>query len=98
MRRFPMGTVFLVGNGIDLLVMVPLVLTSVTGLSTLQLGPFLIPGGAAISIVAALSGRVTTVGGGCRWGCRRPPGRPGTAGSAGSPRDRPCASWLGQGP
>ncbi|WP_221358849.1 DHA2 family efflux MFS transporter permease subunit [Streptomyces beigongshangae] len=50
--------VFVAGNGIGLLVVVPLVLTNVTGLSTLQLGLFLIPGGAAISIVAALSGRV----------------------------------------
>ncbi|WP_207840012.1 DHA2 family efflux MFS transporter permease subunit [Williamsia soli] len=50
--------VFVAGNGIGLLVVVPLVLTNVAGLSTLQLGLFLIPGGAAISIVAALSGRV----------------------------------------
>lgn len=50
--------VFVAGNGIGLLVVVPLVLTNVVGLSTLQLGLFLIPGGAAISIVAALSGRV----------------------------------------
>jgi DHA2 family lincomycin resistance protein-like MFS transporter len=46
------------GNGIGLLVVMPLVLTNVIGLSTLQLGLFLLPGGAAISIVAALSGRV----------------------------------------
>ncbi|WP_369138057.1 DHA2 family efflux MFS transporter permease subunit [Modestobacter versicolor] len=50
--------VFVAGNGIGLLVVVPLVLTLVTGLSTLQLGLFLIPGGAAISIMATLSGRV----------------------------------------
>ncbi|MGK5115505.1 MFS transporter [Geodermatophilus sp. CPCC 205506] len=50
--------VFVAGNGIGLLVVLPLVLTNVTGLSTLQLGLFLIPGGAAISIVAAASGRV----------------------------------------
>lgn len=49
--------VFVAGNGIGLLVVVPLVLTNVTGLSTLQLGLFLIPGGAAISIMATLSGR-----------------------------------------
>ncbi|WP_199443570.1 MFS transporter [Umezawaea beigongshangensis] len=49
---------FVAGNGIGLLVVLPLVLTHVTGLSTLQLGLFLIPGGAAISIVAAASGRV----------------------------------------
>ncbi|WP_404200382.1 MFS transporter [Streptomyces tauricus] len=49
--------VFVAGNGIGLLVVVPLVLTNVTGLSTLQLDLFLIPGGAAISIVSALSGR-----------------------------------------
>ncbi|GIE34482.1 MFS transporter [Actinoplanes italicus] len=50
--------VFVAGNGIGLLVVLPLVLTHVTGLSTLQLGLFLLPGGAAISIVVALSGRV----------------------------------------
>jgi DHA2 family lincomycin resistance protein-like MFS transporter len=50
--------VFVAGNGIGLLVVIPLVLTNVVGLSTLQLGLFLIPGGAAISIVAILSGRV----------------------------------------
>ncbi|WP_083971630.1 DHA2 family efflux MFS transporter permease subunit [Actinoplanes awajinensis] len=50
--------VFVAGNGIGLLVVLPLVLTNVTGLSTLQLGLFLIPGGAAISIMATLSGRV----------------------------------------
>ncbi|MFC3961533.1 MFS transporter [Nocardia jiangsuensis] len=50
--------VFVAGTGIGLLIVIPLVLTNVTGLSTLQLGLFLIPGGAAISIVAALSGRV----------------------------------------
>jgi DHA2 family lincomycin resistance protein-like MFS transporter len=49
---------FVAGNGIGLLVVLPLVLTNVTGLSTLQLGLFLIPGGAAIPIVAAASGRV----------------------------------------
>jgi DHA2 family lincomycin resistance protein-like MFS transporter len=49
---------FVAGNGIGLLVVVPLVLTHVTGLSTLQLGLFLIPGGAAISVMATLSGRV----------------------------------------
>jgi DHA2 family lincomycin resistance protein-like MFS transporter len=50
--------VFVAGNGIGLLVVLPLVLTLVAGLSTLQLGLFLIPGGAAISIMATLSGRV----------------------------------------
>jgi DHA2 family lincomycin resistance protein-like MFS transporter len=50
--------VFVAGNGLGLLIVVPLVLANVTGLSTLQMGLFLIPGGAAISIVAALSGRV----------------------------------------
>ncbi|GAA2723907.1 DHA2 family efflux MFS transporter permease subunit [Cellulomonas aerilata] len=50
--------VFVAGNGIGLLVVIPLVLTNVTGLSNLQLGLFLIPGGAAISIMATLSGRV----------------------------------------
>jgi DHA2 family lincomycin resistance protein-like MFS transporter len=50
--------VFVAGNGIGLLIVVPLVLTHVTGLSTLQLGLFLIPGGAAIPVMAALSGRL----------------------------------------
>ena len=50
--------VFVAGNGIGLLVVLPLVLTNVVGLSTLQLGLFLLPGGAAISVVAVLSGRV----------------------------------------
>jgi DHA2 family lincomycin resistance protein-like MFS transporter len=49
--------VFVAGNAIGLLIVIPLVLTNVTGLSTLQLGLFLIPGGAAISVMAALSGR-----------------------------------------
>ena len=49
---------FVAGNGIGLLVVLPLVLTNVSGLSTLQLGLFLIPGGAAIPIMAAASGRV----------------------------------------
>jgi DHA2 family lincomycin resistance protein-like MFS transporter len=53
-----LGMVFVAGNGIGLVIVIPLVLTNVTGLSTLQLGLFLLPGGAAISIVAALSGRV----------------------------------------
>jgi DHA2 family lincomycin resistance protein-like MFS transporter len=46
------------GNAIGLLVVLPLVLTHVTGLSILQLGLFLVPGGAAIPICAAASGRV----------------------------------------
>ena len=50
--------IFVAGNGLGLLIVVPLVLANVIGLSTLQMGLFLIPGGAAISIVAALSGRV----------------------------------------
>jgi DHA2 family lincomycin resistance protein-like MFS transporter len=49
--------VFVAGNGIGLQVVMPLMLTNVAGLSTLQLGLFLIPGGAAISIMATLSGR-----------------------------------------
>jgi DHA2 family lincomycin resistance protein-like MFS transporter len=53
-----LAMVFVAGNGIGLLVVLPLVLTHVVGLSTLQLGLFLLPGGAAISIAAVLSGRV----------------------------------------
>lgn len=45
------------GNGIGLLVVLPLVLTNVTGLSTLELGLFLIPGGVAIPVFAAAGGR-----------------------------------------
>ncbi|MGY2080122.1 DHA2 family efflux MFS transporter permease subunit [Modestobacter sp. SYSU DS0657] len=44
--------------GFGSLIVLPLVLTSVLGLSTLALGLFLVPGGAAISIVSALGGRV----------------------------------------
>jgi DHA2 family lincomycin resistance protein-like MFS transporter len=44
--------------GFGTLVVLPLVLTNVTGLSTLQMGLFLVPGGAMISIVSALGGRV----------------------------------------
>ncbi|MFW6775203.1 MFS transporter [Nocardioides sp. CPCC 205120] len=46
------------GNAIGLLVVLPLVLTNVTGLSILQLGLFLVPGGVAIPIFAAASGRM----------------------------------------
>jgi DHA2 family lincomycin resistance protein-like MFS transporter len=45
-------------NGFGTLVVLPLVLTDVTGLSTFALGLFLVPGGAVISIVSALGGRV----------------------------------------
>jgi MFS transporter, DHA2 family, lincomycin resistance protein len=44
--------------GFGSLLVLPLILTHVTGLSTLQLGLFLVPGGAMISIVSALGGRV----------------------------------------
>ncbi|MEI5674693.1 MULTISPECIES: DHA2 family efflux MFS transporter permease subunit [unclassified Nocardioides] len=53
-----LAMLLIAGNGIGLLVVLPLVLTHVTDLSTLQLGLFLIPGGAAISIMVTLSGRV----------------------------------------
>jgi DHA2 family lincomycin resistance protein-like MFS transporter len=45
-------------NGFGTLIVLPLVLTDVTGLSTFALGLFLVPGGAVISIVSALGGRV----------------------------------------
>ncbi|MEU4620472.1 MFS transporter [Actinoplanes sp. NPDC023801] len=45
-------------NGFGTLIVLPLVLTDVTGLSTFTLGLFLVPGGAVISIVSALGGRV----------------------------------------
>lgn len=44
--------------GFGTLIVLPLVLSSVLGLSTLALGLFLVPGGAAISLVSALGGRV----------------------------------------
>jgi DHA2 family lincomycin resistance protein-like MFS transporter len=44
--------------GFGSLLVLPLVLTDVTGLSTLQMGLFLVPGGAMISIVSAVGGRV----------------------------------------
>jgi MFS transporter, DHA2 family, lincomycin resistance protein len=44
--------------GFGSLLVLPLILTKVTGLSALQLGLFLVPGGAMISIVSALGGRV----------------------------------------
>lgn len=49
--------VFVALNGFGTLIVLPLVLTSVTGLSTFALGMFLVPGGAAIAIVSALGGR-----------------------------------------
>lgn len=45
-------------NGFGSLIVLPLLLTEVTGLSTLAIGLFLVPGGAAIAIVSALGGRV----------------------------------------
>ncbi len=45
-------------NGFGTMIVLPLVLTDVLGLSTLALGLFLVPGGAAISLVSALGGRV----------------------------------------
>jgi MFS transporter, DHA2 family, lincomycin resistance protein len=51
-----MVVVALIGFGT--LIVLPLVLTEVTGLGTLALGLFLVPGGAMISIVSAVGGRV----------------------------------------
>jgi DHA2 family lincomycin resistance protein-like MFS transporter len=45
-------------NGFGTLIVLPLVLTDVTGLGTFALGLFLVPGGAIISIVSAPGGRV----------------------------------------
>ncbi|MFE3140140.1 DHA2 family efflux MFS transporter permease subunit [Streptomyces scopuliridis] len=45
-------------NGFGALIVLPLVLTNVVGLSTFQLGLFLVPGGAMIALVSALGGRV----------------------------------------
>jgi DHA2 family lincomycin resistance protein-like MFS transporter len=44
--------------GFGTLIVLPLVLTDVLGLSTLAVGLFLVPGGAAVSLVSALGGRV----------------------------------------
>lgn len=45
-------------NGFGTLIVLPLVLTHVVGLSTFAIGLFLVPGGALIAIVSGLGGRV----------------------------------------
>ncbi|WP_229070150.1 DHA2 family efflux MFS transporter permease subunit [Actinoplanes sp. DH11] len=45
-------------NGFGVLIVLPLILTDVTGLSTFELGLFLVPSGAIIALVSALGGRV----------------------------------------
>ncbi|MEU2003366.1 DHA2 family efflux MFS transporter permease subunit [Rhodococcus sp. NPDC019627] len=45
-------------NGFGTLIVLPLVLTHVVGLSTFAIGLFLVPGGALISIVSGLGGRI----------------------------------------
>lgn len=45
-------------NGFGTLIVLPLVLTAVTGIGTFALGLFMVPGGVIITIVSALSGRV----------------------------------------
>lgn len=50
--------VFVAMIGFGAVLVLPLVLTAVLGLSTFQLGLFLVPGGAMISLVSALGGRI----------------------------------------
>lgn len=49
---------FVAMNGFGVVLVLPLVLTAVLGLDTLQMGLFLFPGGAMIAIVSALGGRI----------------------------------------
>lgn len=49
---------FVAVNGFGILLVLPLVLTGALGLGTLAVGLFLVPGGAMISIVSAVGGRV----------------------------------------
>lgn len=49
---------FIALNGFGIPLVLPLVLDGALGLSTLQIGLFLVPGGAMISIVSAIGGRV----------------------------------------
>ncbi|UWX77384.1 DHA2 family efflux MFS transporter permease subunit [Arthrobacter jinronghuae] len=49
---------FVAMNGFGVVLVLPLILTAVLGLNTLQMGLFLFPGGAMIAIVSALGGRV----------------------------------------
>lgn len=60
-RRYVLPTIVMtfvamIGFGIPLVL--PLILTSVLGLNSLQVGLFLVPGGAIMAIVSALGGRV----------------------------------------
>ncbi|ETD33288.1 DHA2 family efflux MFS transporter permease subunit [Williamsia sp. D3] len=50
--------VFVAMNGFGIVLVLPLVLTSVLGMDTLQMGLFLVPGGAMLAIVSALGGPV----------------------------------------
>ena len=50
--------VFVAMNGFGVVLIMPLILTAVLGLDTLQMGLFLFPGGAMIAIVSALGGRI----------------------------------------
>ena len=49
---------FIALNGFGIVLILPLFLDGALGLSTLQIGLFLVPGGAMISIVSAIGGRV----------------------------------------
>ncbi|MCW2131923.1 DHA2 family efflux MFS transporter permease subunit [Arthrobacter sp. VKM Ac-2550] len=49
---------FVAMNGFGVILVLPLILAAVLGLSTLQMGLFLFPGGAMIALVSALGGRV----------------------------------------
>ena len=60
-RAFVMPTIvmtFVAMNGFGVVLVLPLILTAVLGLNTLEMGLFLFPGGAMIAIVSALGGRV----------------------------------------
>lgn len=49
---------FLALNGFGILLVLPLILTGALGLDTLAIGLFLVPGGAMISLVSAIGGRI----------------------------------------
>lgn len=60
-RAYVMPTVvmtFVAMNGFGVVLVLPLILASVLGLNTLQMGLFLFPGGAMIAVVSALGGRI----------------------------------------
>jgi MFS transporter, DHA2 family, lincomycin resistance protein len=50
--------IFIALNGFGVLLVLPLVLTDALGLGTMAIGLFLVPGGAVISLVSAVGGRV----------------------------------------